>query len=81
MPMVHMLHNEYQVIMRHMILNSHDPATLIHVFLLLPHPLKLQYTMTIFYPIALSYVLPTILLYSLLIVLIFVPSVLTFGNV
>jgi hypothetical protein len=66
MPMVHVLHNEYQVIVRLIILNSTDPATLIQVVVLLVLPLKLQYILTLMYPVALSYVYSLITAYVLL---------------
>jgi hypothetical protein len=52
--MVHLLHDGHQRIMRLMILGGSDAATVIHVVVELGQPLKLQFALSLMYPVALA---------------------------
>jgi hypothetical protein len=52
--MVHVLHREYDGTLRMMILDGADPSTLIRIVVKLVLPLKLQFIMSVMYPVALA---------------------------
>ncbi len=59
MPMVHVLHREYDGSLRMMIFDGADPATLIRIVVKLVLPLKLQFIMSFMFPISLALAFPT----------------------
>ncbi len=54
MPMVHVLHREYDGSLRMMILDGSDPGMLIRLLVELVPPLKLQFILIIMYPVGLA---------------------------
>jgi hypothetical protein len=57
MPLVHVLHREYDGSLRMIIHDGTNPATLIQLVVKLVLPLKVQFLMSVMYPIVVAYVL------------------------
>ncbi len=56
MPLVHVLHREYDGSLRMIIFDGTNPATLFQLVVKLVLPLKVQFLMSVMYPVVVAYV-------------------------